>query len=135
MEIEKIIYETTRELYNVEDKLKIATIFLFCYNLSSITFSELLYCKDKSKFINNLKEEYKYYDVDFEINFNDKNNKNAFDKTLHKVIEKYDDNKFYKAVFEKDPFAMVICDIVNINFDDNKFTKITTEIGKQLKLF
>jgi hypothetical protein len=33
MKIEKIIYETTRNLLNLEDKLAIAKIFLFCEKL------------------------------------------------------------------------------------------------------
>ena len=43
MKIEKIIYDTTRGIYSVEDKLSIATIFIFCWKLSSKYFAELLY--------------------------------------------------------------------------------------------
>ena len=135
MEIEKIIYETTREIYSVEDKLSIATLFIFCYKVSSIKFSELLYTKNKSKFIDELNNHYKNYEVDFKIRLDDRNIKNCFNKTLEKVIQKYDDNGFYKALFEKDPFALVICDIVNYNFDRLEFKKLVKNINQQLTLF
>lgn len=35
MKIETIIYETTRVLLNIEDKLSITTLFLFCEKIGS----------------------------------------------------------------------------------------------------
>ena len=55
--ITNIIYQTTREINNVEDKLRIATIFLFCDKVGSVKFAELLYCDDKEKFVNDLQNE------------------------------------------------------------------------------
>lgn len=121
MEIEKIIYDTTRSIYSVEDKLSIATIFIFCWKLSSKSFAELLYCKNHSKFIEGLNHQYSKYEVDFSINLTDKNIKECFYKTLEKVKEKYDDNGYYQALFEGDEFALVINDIVNYNFDEVGF--------------
>jgi len=135
MEIEKIIYETTREIYSVEDKLSIATIFIFRYKVSSIKFSELLYTKNHKKFIQDLNEYYKEYEVDFNIRLEDRNIKNCFTKTLQKVIQKYDDNGYYKALFEKDEYALVIDSIVNYNFDQIEFKKLVKNINKQLTLF
>jgi len=135
MEIEKIIYETTREIYSVEDKLSIATIFIFCYKVSSIKFSELLYTKNHKKFIDNLNEFYKEYEVDFSIRLQDRNIKNCFNKTLEKVIQKYDDNGYYKALFEKDEYALVIEQIINYNFDKIEFKKLVKNINQQLSLF
>ena len=45
MKIEEIIYDTTRGVLNLEDKLSIATIFLFCEKLGSKKLAELLYCE------------------------------------------------------------------------------------------
>lgn len=135
MEIEKIIYETTREIYSVEDKLSIATIFIFCYKVSSVKFAELLYTKNKSKFIDELNSHYKSYEVDFKIKLDDRNIKNCFNQTLEKVIRKYDDNGYYKALFEKDEYALVIYSIVNYNFDQIEFKKLVKNINQQLTLF
>jgi hypothetical protein len=135
MEIEKIIYDTTRSIYNLEDKLRIATIFLFCYKLKSEKFAELLYTEDHESFIKNLGNEYNSYEVDFTIKLGDKNIREGFYKTLDKVKEKYDANGYYKALFENDPFAIVIADIVNYNFDAIQFKKITKDVAKQLTLF
>lgn len=117
MQIEKIIYDTTREIHNLEDKLRIATIFLFCEKMGSVKFAELLYTKNHEALIQNITQEYKDFDVDFYINFKNPNVKSAFVKTLEKVKKECDGNGFLKALFEKDEFALVIVDIVNYNFD------------------
>lgn len=136
MEIEKIIYQTTREINNVEDKLRIATIFLFCDKIGSFKLADLLYCKDKEKFVNDLQNEYKHYDVDFYINFSNINIKRSFDKTIEEVKKKEDPNGYLKALFEKDPFALVIQEIVNYNFDYNNIIKFKERIKEiQLTLF
>jgi hypothetical protein len=135
MEIEKIIYDTTREVFNVEDKLKIATIFLFCDRLGSKKFAELLYTEKHEEFVNNLNAEFEKYEIDLKINFANKNVSNAFFKTLNKVIEKEDSNGFYKAVYENDEFAMVICELVQFNFSKRDFKKLRDKIGEQLTLF
>jgi len=134
-DIEKIIYETTRELNNVEDKLRIATPFLFTYKHSSKLFSELLYCDNHIELIEKLNKHYLSYEVDFTIKLEDKNIRNSFDKTLVKVIQKYDDNGYYKALFEKDEFALVIDEITRYEFDSLKFSRRVSELNKQLKLF
>ena len=54
MDIQAIIYQTTREVFNLDDKLRIATIFLFCEQLGSEKLSRLLYCDDHAKFIQEL---------------------------------------------------------------------------------
>lgn len=135
MEIEKIIYDTTREVFNLEDKLKIATIFLFCDRLGSEKFAELLYTDKHEEFVNNLNAEFEKYEIDLKINFANKNVSNAFFKTLDKVIEKEDSNGFYKAVYENDEFAMVICELIKFDFSKRDFKKLRDKIGEQLKLF
>jgi hypothetical protein len=134
MNIETIIYETTREIYSVEDKLRIATIFLFCNQLDSLTFAELLYTDNHEQFIEKLGNSYKEYDVDFTIRLNDRNVRNSFLKTLEKVREKYDDNGYLKALYEGDEYALVINEIVNYDFDAVQFKKFTQGIAKQLQL-
>lgn len=133
MEIAPIIYETTREIYSIEDKLSIATIFLFCYEKDSKLFSELLYAKNHIKFIDSLNEKYSEYEIDFSVKLSDRNIKNSFYKTLEKIKEKYDYNGYHKALFEKDSFALVIYDIVNYDFDKVEFKKFTEKIAKQLE--
>ena len=113
MQIEKIIYDTTREIYSVEDKLSIATLFLFCNKMSSFKMAELLYTDNHESFVESLNAEFAHYDVDFSIAFNNVNVKNSFYKTLEKVREKKDANGFYKALFNEDPFALVVAGIVD----------------------
>lgn len=134
MNIEKIIYETTREIYNVEDKLKIAVIFLFCEKLGSQKLAELLYTPNHERFILGIEKEYENYDVDLSINFSNPNVKNAFYKTLEQVKKELDSNGFLKALFNKDEFALVICDIVNYNFREIDLVKFKKNIEAQLTL-
>ena len=131
--ITNIIYQTTREINNVEDKLRIATIFLFCDKVGSVKFAELLYCDDKEKFVNDLQNEYKHYEVDFFINFSNINVKRAFEKTLEEVIKKEDATGYYKALFEKDPFALVIQEIINYNFSHQEIINFKNRI-KEIQL-
>ena len=136
MNIEKIIYNTTREVLNLEDKLSIATIFLFCEKLGSKKLAELLYCDCLETFIDNLQEEYKNYDVDFTIRLDNRNVSNAFFKTLEKVKETEDSNGFLKALYNKDVFALAIYDICNYNFNTEDFFKFNKKIKElQLTLF
>lgn len=135
MKIEDIIYDTTREVLNVEDKLRIATVFLFCERLGSENLSKFLYCQDHALFIENLNREYESYEVDFSINFSNQNVKNAFYKTLEKVKQKRDSNGFLKAISEGDAFALAICEIVNYKFDRDEFINLSKQINHQLSLF
>lgn len=112
MKIEDIIYETTREVRSVEDKLRIGTVFLFCQQLGNVKLSELLYADNHAKFIDDLNNEYKEFSFDLSINFDDVNIKNAFYNTLEKVKKDWDSDGFLKAIHEKDEFAIAICDIV-----------------------
>lgn len=111
MKIEPIIYNTTRGLINLEDKLSISNIFLFCYKLGTIYFSELLYTSNHKKFIKKLEKEYKEYNINLHIKLKDKNILSAFNMTLDEVKLKYDKDGFYKAVFEKDEFALACLDV------------------------
>jgi len=132
MDIEKIIYETTREIFNLEDKLRIATIFLFCEKVGSTKLAELLYTDNHNKFIDDISNEYKDYEVDFAINFSSSNVKSAFFKTIEKVKKECDDNGYLKALFNKDEFALVIAEIVNYDFDKVEIKKFTKNIVTQL---
>ena len=134
MEIEKIILHTTREIYNVHEKLSIAAIFIFCYKKGSKQFAELLYTNNYRKLIKNLNEKYLDYDIIFDVNFDNVNVNNSFNKTIKEVQRKYDSDGFYKALFNKDPFALVINNIVNYNFDKVEMKKFTENAIKQLEL-
>ena len=112
MKIEKIIYQTTRELNTVQEKLSITNIFLFCYQYDDIVFANLLYSKNKETFIANLMEELKDYDVNLKVDFSNPNIKSAFYKTLEKVIEKYDSDGYYKALHYRDVWAQTVYEIV-----------------------
>lgn len=134
MKIEPIIYETTRGIYSVEDKLSIASLILFSWKLGSKTFCKLLYTDDYSKFISDLSDEYKSYDIKLTVKLEDKQINNALIKTIEKVREKYDNNGFLKALYEGDKFAIVIDEIVNYNFDKIELKKFTKSVKKQLEL-
>ena len=131
--ITNIIYQTTREINNVEDKLRIATIFLFCDKVGSEKFAELLYCDDNEKFVNDLQNEYRHYDVDFFINFSNINIKRAFEKTLCEVIKKEDATGYLKALYEKDPFALVIQEIINYDLNHKELVNFKNRI-KEIQL-
>ena len=134
MKIEQIIYDTTRGVLNIEDKLSIATLFLFCEKLGTKKLAELLYNDDLEQFINDLQDEYNEYDVDFTIRLDKKEIHDAFFKTLDKYKEKNDSNGFLKAVHNKDEFAIVICDIVNYRFDKIEFKIFTNNLAEQLSI-
>jgi len=134
MKIEPIIYETTRGIYSVEDKLSIASLILFSWKLGSKTFCKLLYTDDYSKFISELSDKYKSYDIKLAVKLEDKQINNALIKTIEKVREKYDDNNFLKALYEGDEFAIVIDEIVNYNFDKIELKKFTKSVNEQLEL-
>lgn len=132
--IEEIIYNNTREVINLEDKLSIATLFIFCYKHSSDFFSRLLYEDDVSSFIQNLNDEFADYEVDFTVKLSDKNVFNSFNRVRDAVIKKHDSEGYHKAIFEGDEFAKVIAEIVNYNFDEVKIKRTLANI-KQLELF
>lgn len=134
MRMEDIIYDTTREVINVEEKLRIATVFLFCDKIGREKLSQLLYSKNHISFIEKLNAEYSNYDVDFSINFSNPNVKNAFYKTLQKVKEKWDSDGFLKAISEGDEFALVVCEIVNYQFDKVDLKNFTNQVATQLSL-
>lgn len=117
MKIEDIIYETTREIFNVDDKLRIGTIFLFCQKLGSEKLSQFLYSENHEQFIVDINTEYNDYGVDFSIDFKNPNVKSAFYKTLEKVKEKWDSNGFLEAIAKGDEFAIAICEVVKYPFE------------------
>lgn len=135
MKIEPIIYETTRGIYSVEDKLSIASLILFSWKLGSKTFCKLLYTKDYSKFIADLSNEYKEFDIKLDVRLEDKQIKKSLIKTIEKVREKEDKDGYLKALYEGDKFALVIDEIVNYDFNDKKIKEFTENINKQLSLF
>lgn len=116
MNIDKILYETTRSIYSVEDKMSIASIILFCYKLGNLKFSELLYTEDHSRFIESLNDEYNNYEIDLSVRLNDKNVRDCFNATIKKVAEKYDQDGYLKALFNRDEFAVTIEGIINTDF-------------------
>lgn len=134
MKIEPIIYETTRGIYSVEDKLSIASLILFSWKLGSRTFCELLYTNDYPKFIADLSKEYEGYDINLKVKLEDKQIRSSLIKTIEKVREKYDEDGFLKALYEGDEFAIVIDEIVNYNFDAIELKKFTKNVNKQLQL-
>jgi len=120
LKIEPIIYETTRDIYSLEDKLSIASLILFCRKLGSKTFSQLLYTKDYSGLIADLSEEYKDYDVKLTIRLEDPQIKNALIKTIEKVREKEDADRYLEALYEGDEYAVEIEELVNYSFNNIK---------------
>ena len=133
--IEDIIYETTREVSNISDKLSIAVIFLFCDNIGLEKISQLLYTENHELFIRKLNDEYSDYEIDLTVNFGNINIKNAFYKTLEKVKHKWDSNGLLKAISDGDEFALAICEIVSYDFNKIEFKKNTKQISKQLSLW
>ena len=136
MKIEQIIYQTTRNVLNLEDKLSIATIFLFCEKIGTKKIAELLYTENPKQFIEEVNYLYEDYQVDFSVHLSNENIQKAFELTREKYIEKNDDKGFYKAVYEQDPFALVICDIMNRSqsYDIAVMLSNVKESQKQLKL-
>ena len=135
MKIEPIIYETTRGIYSVEDKLSIASLILFCWKLGNKRFCELLYTDNHEKFISDLSEEYSKYEIDLSVKLADKQIRNSLIKTIEKVREKEDKDGYLKALYEGDEFALVIDEIVNYNFDKVELKKFTKSVNEQLTLF
>jgi len=132
MKIETIIYDTTRQITNVSDKLSIASIFLFCEKLGNERLSELLYTDNQELFIEELEKEYESYDVDLSVNFSDKNISNSFYLTLEAVKIQIDKDGYLKALYNKDEFALVINEICNYNFNEKEMHSFTINLAKQL---
>ena len=129
MNIERIIYNTCRNLNNVEDKLGIATIFLFCEKIGQECFAELLFTKDHNSFINKIREDYKAYDIVFNIDLNRPNIKDCFYKTLEEVVKNLNDGGFCKAVYKKDPFALMIINMIKNDFNRFDFKNTVSELN------
>jgi hypothetical protein len=132
MKIEPIIYETTRGIYSVEDKLSIAALILFSWKLGSETFCKLLYTKDYSKFIAELSNEYKDFDIKLDVRLEDKQIKNSLIKTIEKIREKEDKDGYLKALYEGDEFAVMINSIINkdLHSIELKLKDIQTELDE-----
>lgn len=113
MEIEKIIYHTTRSIHNLDDKLSIATLFLFCYQLERKAFAELLYTDNHEELIQKFNERFSDAEIDLSIRLDDNNIRDCFNRTLEEVKRKYDSNGYYKALYERDPYAVVINELIN----------------------
>lgn len=108
MKIEDIIYNTTREVFSLEGKLSIATIFIFCWKLSRFHFAKLLYSENTQDFLEEIQKEFDKYEITLRVDFSNPNISNAFNKTLNTVKKQYDADGFYKALFEGDEFAIEI---------------------------
>lgn len=108
MKIEPIIKDTTRFLYSIEDKLSITSLVLFCYKSGSLIFSELLYTSNHEKFISDLELKYKDYEINLKVNLADKEVKKALIKTIEVLREKEDTDNYFKLLYDKDPFAIMI---------------------------
>jgi len=134
MKIEPIIYETTRFVDRLEDKLSIATLVLFSWKLGNKTFCELLYTKDLEDFIFNLSQEYKEYDIQLEVRLQDMQIKEALVKTIEKVRKKYDSDGFLKALYEGDEYAIIVDEIVNYKFEIPDFKSFAKNLEEQLKI-
>ena len=128
--VTNIVYNTTRGIYSIEDKLSIVTVLLFCIKSSSKDFAKLMYTKNHESFIQELNSKYEKFDVDFTINFQNKLIKDCFLKTIDEVRKVYDKDGFHKALFEGDKYAEAIVEITETRLDIVKFRKET----KQLKL-
>lgn len=111
MNIHDIIYEKTRDISNIETKIKIATIIIFCLEHSAEYIAELLYTKNYESLLTRIRNE--NHDIDVYLNLDDRNTREAFVATVEAVRSKSDEDGFYCAVYEKDEFALAIIGILN----------------------
>ena len=112
--IEEIINHTGRNLINIDEKVFLASMFIFAYGYSTKEFAEILY-SDYEKYIENIHNRPIFeYLGDIEYLFRKKEFKEAFIETQKKCIEKYDEDNLYKAVLEGDEYALSICGILDI---------------------
>lgn len=132
MKIEEIIYDTAREVFNVEDKISIATVFLFCMQRDDRLFAELLHTDDHRGFVERLNAEYAKYDVDFSIRFDNANVHRSFRRTVEKVRQVYDRDGFYKALSEKDEYALAVHEILNFDFKGAMPKDLKAKVSRQL---
>lgn len=116
MKIEPIIYQTTRGLYNMEDKLSISSLVLFCWKLGGEVFAELLYTDNYDSLINKLTDKYENYDIDLSIKLEEKQIRECLIKTIEKVRDKCDADGYYKALYEKDELAIMVNEITSCAF-------------------
>lgn len=107
-----IMDDSCRNLRNIEDKIKVSSTFIFCYN-DSIEFANLLYTDDLDGFFEDLLSRYNEVVefIDLRKSLEDKEFKRAFDETRQECIKKFDSNFFYKSIFEKDEWALACVNI------------------------
>ena len=124
-QIVEIMYDSCRNLRNIEDKIKVSSTFIFCY-YDSIEFANLLYTDNLDSFFEDLLS--RYNDVvefiDLRKSLEDKEFKRAFDKTRQDCIKKFDSNGFYKAVFKKDEFALACVSVSEKVFRIKDFKEV-----------
>ena len=131
MKIEKIIYHTTRELNTVQEKLDITTVVLFSYKYDDKVFADLLYSKDKEKFVRRLEKEVNLEGIKWDIDFTRKEVLNALLSTIEEIKKKYDDLGYYKALHEGDEFAKVAYEMHKIFNKVGNIPELVTNIKKE----
>jgi hypothetical protein len=116
--------DSCRFITNLEQKILLSTLFIFCYN-DSKTFANLLYTDELESFLidleNNNHEIIKEQDYIQKIIY-DKFVLNAFYRTREVLIKKLDNDNFLKCLFENDPMAIAVYEISNI-VSSKKFLK------------
>lgn len=108
----EIVYDSLRDVRNIDDKVFISSLFIVAED-NYKAYAELLY-GSVDKCIEILKEVYDHEVMDFNnyIRMENVNVKNGIELTKAELI-KHDYKGFYKAVYNKDEFALAICDICN----------------------
>jgi hypothetical protein len=128
-EVYRIAYITTKELTSLDDKFDITNLFLFAilYKDKNI-LAKLLYSPKPKEAIQELNETVlEPHGVTFDLDLDDPDIKRAFESTKVKVIYRFDDDLFYKGLFEGDVYAKMMIDTMLEMFSGSLIQAYNTE--------
>lgn len=101
----KLCYDELRAVVNLTDKVFITSLFLFAME-DDLKYAKLLY-----QGYDHIIAEWEQNEIFVELNFENKNVKQAIESITNKLIEKDDANGYYKGLFDGDEYAVAIYEI------------------------
>ena len=132
--IEDIIYHTTRGVIGVTDKLDVAVLFLYAFKHSMEALAELMYSKNTQSFIDKHNKILSDYGISLNVNMKDSSIREAVNLTIKDVRKHWDDEGFYKALYDRDPFAIACLEVAEAfegmssqEYDRMTISKIVSE--------
>ena len=139
-----ILYENTRQLHSIDEKLGIASIILLA-KCDSMIYSKFIYSNQNyDSLVEAVQNMTAGYDIDFyELSTNKKDLVNDVLSTIKNELKLLDNDKYYENLHNKDEFAVACYEVCyeinnNVKVFEMRLQQIKTRIKKieeQLLLF